>query len=50
MVQNKGRKFGVKVATYKVDGERYVGQIDGQRQTVYPFVSLKPRLPMASWH
>jgi 2-keto-4-pentenoate hydratase/2-oxohepta-3-ene-1,7-dioic acid hydratase in catechol pathway len=37
MVQNKGRKFGVKVATYKVDGERYVGQIDGQRQTVSPF-------------
>src|SRR5271170_5963470 len=37
MVQNSGRNASMKIATYRVGGERRVGLIDEARQTVSPF-------------
>jgi 2-keto-4-pentenoate hydratase/2-oxohepta-3-ene-1,7-dioic acid hydratase in catechol pathway len=37
MVQNNGRDDAVKIATYRVGGERRVGIVDDDRQTVSPF-------------
>jgi len=37
MVQNNGRSNVVKIATYRVGGERRVGVVDVDRQTVSPF-------------
>ena len=37
MVQNNGRSGAVKIATYRVGGERRVGVVDVDRQTVSPF-------------